>query len=381
MRNFSLSENLLAQMAQGNGVGSAIVKGIDQGRARGQIRSDRRQASEQLALENKRADIESQRSSQLLKMKKEEFVMKQKEFQDEQNLAKRVEEREATLDQKGKDFKASYRNSALSDLEISALDAKVDAGDLEGAADELIKFQNFGKLTPQEKIEAERKATRFQQEQADRFVEEEKRLYEQSVENDKMDAVYDATFQNANLKIDQINDVLGQVFDEETGEFVDNKDADGNWVQGSENLITMENTGFLNKFFSGNILSQTSEGDLAAKLVSINSGLILTELTELKKTGATLGQITEKELEVLRTVDANIDQARHPDTLREELIKVRNAMVRIKQDLKDHPPLRAGVKPTSDGYHVGVRNTSSETPYEDEEANSIYNQIQGLGNG
>tara|TARA_R110000787_G_scaffold52684_1_gene123996 strand:+ start:5825 stop:7096 length:1272 start_codon:yes stop_codon:yes gene_type:complete len=62
MRNFSLSEQLLGKIAEGNGIGTAIVKGIDQGRARQQVRSQQR--------------TENRQAEDTLKMKKAEFNQK-----------------------------------------------------------------------------------------------------------------------------------------------------------------------------------------------------------------------------------------------------------------------------------------------------------------
>lgn len=373
MAGFKLSEALIGRMADGMGVrpGTAMLQGIQQGQQQVQQRTENRQVSQQLELENKRADATAANQAETLRIKQKEFAMSQKEFVDKQALAKREEERLAVKEKSGRDFQASYKNSGLPDHQISALDAMVDSGDIEGAADEFIKFKNFGKLTPEEQLEADRKAQTYADEQADRVIAEEERQFKVNQENAKIDAVYNTTVQTADEKIGLVNDVLGQMFDEETGEFIDN--PDGN------NLVVQDNVGYFDKFFAGNIQSQSSEGELLVKLETITSGLILTELTELKATGATLGQITEKELQVLKTASANIEQASSPEVLKSELIKVRDAMVKIKQNLKTHPPLKAGVKPTIDGYYSGDSSNSTSTPYDDEEANSIYNLINGKG--
>lgn len=324
MRNFSLSENLLAQMAQGNGVGSAIVKGIDQGRARGQIRSDRRQASEQLALENKRADATASNQAETLRMKQQEFVMAQKEFSDKQALAEREAERESVSDRKGKEFVASYKNNLdYSDSQKVILDGYVAEGDYAGAAKAMQEWSE-PETTPMTEYQKWQKQNTLDTQAAESLEKKEEKESKEREEQQLVDIKL--------IAIDKVlaltGEATGEKYDPETDSFVNDESR--------ENLINEDNTGFFDKWVAARgPLSKGSEGELRRNIEKMKSNLILDELKALKAEGATLGQITEKELLVLESADVNLDQASSWQELEREYKKVRSALLSLRRSVSD----------------------------------------------
>ena len=78
---------------------------------------------------------------------------------------------------------------------------------------------------------------------------------------------------------------------------------------------------------------------------AVMSDKILQELTSIKASGATLGQITEKELEVLKTAKENLSRGQSEADFRENARKLKDAYRDIMTKLK----LKAGQNPAATG--------------------------------
>ena len=78
---------------------------------------------------------------------------------------------------------------------------------------------------------------------------------------------------------------------------------------------------------------------------AVMSDKILQELTSIKASGATLGQITEKELEVLKTAKENLSRGQSEADFRENARKLKDAYRDIMSKLK----LKAGQNPAATG--------------------------------
>jgi hypothetical protein len=76
------------------------------------------------------------------------------------------------------------------------------------------------------------------------------------------------------------------------------------------------------------LVDGSTPANVAATLQTVQSNAIIDQLVAIKRTGATLGQITEKELEVLQNSVAALTQAQTPEQLRRNLRKYRTQLSR-----------------------------------------------------
>lgn len=83
----------------------------------------------------------------------------------------------------------------------------------------------------------------------------------------------------------------------------------------------------------------TDAGAVRAKLQTLAANIAFNELAQMReasKTGGALGQISERELDLLSNSLGAIQQNQHPDVLRAELQKMRESLVRWQQALQMH---------------------------------------------
>lgn len=76
------------------------------------------------------------------------------------------------------------------------------------------------------------------------------------------------------------------------------------------------------------LVDGSTPANVAATLQTVQSNAIIDQLVAIKRTGATLGQITEKELEVLQNSVAALSQSQTPEQLRRNLRKYRSQLGR-----------------------------------------------------
>lgn len=87
----------------------------------------------------------------------------------------------------------------------------------------------------------------------------------------------------------------------------------------------------------GSVLSNipgTSAANVSAELAAVASNVAFNALQQMRaasKTGGALGQVSERELDLLSSVEGSIRQNQSPANLKAQLQKVRESMVRIQQ--------------------------------------------------
>ena len=102
--------------------------------------------------------------------------------------------------------------------------------------------------------------------------------------------------------------------------------------------------GFFATGLPGQVLENfggTSARDLSGDLSRIKANIGFDELNKMRRespTGGALGNITERELEFLQSVQGSLDQAQSPEQIERMLWDVKMSTQRLKQDLKDNPP-------------------------------------------
>ncbi len=85
----------------------------------------------------------------------------------------------------------------------------------------------------------------------------------------------------------------------------------------------------------------TDARNLRGDLDRIKANIGFEELNKMRRespTGGALGQVTERELQFLQSVQGALDQAQSPDQLERMLWDIKNSTMRLKQDLKANPP-------------------------------------------
>ena len=85
----------------------------------------------------------------------------------------------------------------------------------------------------------------------------------------------------------------------------------------------------------------TDARNLRGDLDRIKANIGFEELNKMRRespTGGALGQVTERELQFLQSVQGSLDQAQTPEQLERMLWDIKNSTMRLKQDLKANPP-------------------------------------------
>jgi hypothetical protein len=84
----------------------------------------------------------------------------------------------------------------------------------------------------------------------------------------------------------------------------------------------------------------TDARNLRGDLDRIKANIGFEELNKMRRespTGGALGQVTERELQFLQSVQGSLDQAQTPEQLERMLWDIKNSTMRLKQDLKANP--------------------------------------------
>lgn len=102
--------------------------------------------------------------------------------------------------------------------------------------------------------------------------------------------------------------------------------------------------GFFATGLPGQVLQNmggTDARDLRGDLNRIKAIIGFEELNKMRRespTGGALGQVTERELEFLQSVEGSLDQAQSPEQLEKMLWDVKSSAARLKNDLIKNPP-------------------------------------------
>jgi len=102
--------------------------------------------------------------------------------------------------------------------------------------------------------------------------------------------------------------------------------------------------GFFATGLPGQVLENfggTDARNLRGDLDRIKANIGFDELNKMRRespTGGALGQVTERELQFLQSVQGSLDQAQSPEQLEKMLWDVKLSTQRLKQDLKANPP-------------------------------------------
>lgn len=99
------------------------------------------------------------------------------------------------------------------------------------------------------------------------------------------------------------------------------------------NLVTGRTAGPLGQQLKA--IGGTGAADLESKLKTVKSLLAVTELQKIReasKTGGALGNVSNKDIDLLESTIANLDQKQSPDSLRKSLQKVQEIYTKILRD-------------------------------------------------